>query len=93
MGISSVLRNTIKTLKKKPNFSKSNNQIFRNGGRNSKWRSVNSLGYINSEESIKPQYAVQRLYELTKIKILNTTEVQHQMWAARIINLINQTDG
>ena len=26
----------------------------------------NSLGFINSEKTIKPQHAVQRLYELTK---------------------------
>ena len=45
----------------------------------------NSLNYINSDSSIKPQYAVQRLYELTKEKdTYITTEVgQHQMWAAQ----------
>ncbi len=85
--VSSVLRNTIKTLKKqKPNFSKSNkSNISKWWEKIQKWRSVNSLGYINSEESIKPQYAVQRLYELTKNKdTFITTEVgQHQMWAAQ----------
>ena len=85
--VSSVLRNTIKTLKKqKPNFSKSNkSNISKWWEKIQKWRSVNSLGYINSEESIKPQYAVQRLYELTKNKdTYITTEVgQHQMWAAQ----------
>ena len=41
--------------------------------------------FVNSEDSIKPQYAVQRLYELTKNKdTYVTTEVgQHQMWAAQ----------
>jgi acetolactate synthase-1/2/3 large subunit len=34
-----------------------------------KWRSINSFDFVNSTESIKPQYAVQRLYELTKNKI------------------------
>ena len=45
----------------------------------------NSLNFINSEDSIKPQHAVQRLYELTKNKdTYVTTEVgQHQMWAAQ----------
>ena len=85
--VSSVLKNTIKTLKKqKPNFSKSNkSNISKWWEQIQKWRSVNSLGYINSEESIKPQYAVQRLYELTKNKdTFITTEVgQHQMWAAQ----------
>ena len=85
--VSSVLRNTIKTLKKKiPNFSKSNkSNVSKWWEQIQKWRSVNSLSYINSEESIKPQYAVQRLYELTKNKdTFITTEVgQHQMWAAQ----------
>ena len=85
--VSSVLKNTIKTLKKqKPNFSKSNkSNISKWWEQIQKWRTVNSLGYINSEESIKPQYAVQRLYELTKNKdTFITTEVgQHQMWAAQ----------
>ena len=85
--VASVLKNTIKTLKKqKPNFSKSNkSNISKWWEQIQKWRSVNSLGYINSEESIKPQYAVQRLYELTKNKdTFVTTEVgQHQMWAAQ----------
>ncbi len=82
-----VLKNTIKTLnKQKPNFSKSNkSNISKWWEQIQKWRSVNSLGYINSQESIKPQYAVQRLYELTKNKdTFITTEVgQHQMWAAQ----------
>ena len=85
--VSSVLKNTIKTLKKQmTNFSKSNkSNISKWWEQIQKWRGVNSLGYINSEESIKPQYAVQRLYELTKNKdTFITTEVgQHQMWAAQ----------
>ena len=50
-----------------------------------KWRAKNSLGFRNSDTIIKPQHAVQRLYELTKNKdTYITTEVgQHQMWAAQ----------
>ncbi|MGA8613900.1 MAG: acetolactate synthase 3 large subunit [Xanthobacteraceae bacterium] len=50
-----------------------------------KWRTKNSLAYRNSNEIIKPQYAIQRLYELTKdLDTYITTEVgQHQMWAAQ----------
>ena len=85
--VASVLKSTIKTLKKnKPNFSKSNkSNISKWWEQIQKWRSVNSLGYINSEDTIKPQYAIQRLYELTKNKdTYITTEVgQHQMWAAQ----------
>jgi acetolactate synthase-1/2/3 large subunit len=49
------------------------------------WRSRRSLAYKNSNEIIKPQYAIQRLYELTKDRdTYITTEVgQHQMWAAQ----------
>ena len=50
-----------------------------------KWRAKNSLAYRNSNEIIKPQYAIQRLYELTKDRdTYITTEVgQHQMLAAQ----------
>jgi acetolactate synthase-1/2/3 large subunit len=49
------------------------------------WRSRNCLAYTPSKETIKPQYAVQRLYELTRGRdVYITTEVgQHQMWAAQ----------
>ena len=49
------------------------------------WRKRDSLAYRNSKTTIKPQYAVQRLYELTKDRdTYITTEVgQHQMWAAQ----------
>jgi len=48
-------------------------------------RARKSLAFRQSDETIKPQYAVQRLYELTKgRKTYITTEVgQHQMWAAQ----------
>ena len=49
------------------------------------WRKKKSLNFINSSKTIKPQHAVQRLYELTKDQdTFITTEVgQHQMWAAQ----------
>jgi acetolactate synthase-1/2/3 large subunit len=49
------------------------------------WRSRNCLAYRPSQDTIKPQYAVQRLYELTRDRdTYITTEVgQHQMWAAQ----------
>ncbi len=54
-------------------------------GKVESWRARNCLAYRNSKEIIKPQYAVQRLYELTKDRdTYITTEVgQHQMWAAQ----------
>jgi acetolactate synthase-1/2/3 large subunit len=49
------------------------------------WRDRKSLAFRNSDQVIKPQYAVQRLYALTKDRdVYITTEVgQHQMWAAQ----------
>ena len=49
------------------------------------WRERKSLAYRPSKKTIKPQYAIQRLYELTKDRdTYITTEVgQHQMWAAQ----------
>src|SRR6478609_1386070 len=49
------------------------------------WRTRDCLAYRPSKTIIKPQYAVQRLYELTKDRnSYVTTEVgQHQMWAAQ----------
>ncbi|MCA0399555.1 MAG: acetolactate synthase 3 large subunit [Proteobacteria bacterium] len=54
-------------------------------GEINKWRGRNSLGYARSKDIIKPQYAIERLYELTKDRnTYVTTEVgQHQMWAAQ----------
>ena len=50
-----------------------------------KWKEKDSLGFNDSKTTIKPQFAIQRLYELTKEKdTFVTTEVgQHQMWAAQ----------
>jgi len=50
------------------------------------WRGKKSLSYRASDSIIKPQYAIDRLYELTKHRkdVFVTTEVgQHQMWAAQ----------
>ena len=49
------------------------------------WRARKSLSYKKSDAVIKPQYAIERLYELTKDRdTYITTEVgQHQMWAAQ----------
>jgi acetolactate synthase-1/2/3 large subunit len=49
------------------------------------WRARKSLAYTPSDTLIKPQYAIDRLYELTRgHDVYVTTEVgQHQMWAAQ----------
>ena len=49
------------------------------------WKKIDCLAFQQNEDRIKPQYAIKRLYELTKNKnTIITTEVgQHQMWAAQ----------
>ena len=85
--VKTVIASTLKSLKKKkPKFLKSNKQHTSKWWEKiEKWRSKRSLDYISSEDTIKPQYAIERLYELTKDKdTYITTEVgQHQMWAAQ----------
>jgi acetolactate synthase-1/2/3 large subunit len=50
-----------------------------------RWRARKGFAYRPSKALIKPQHAVQRLYELTRGRdVYITTEVgQHQMWAAQ----------
>ena len=50
-----------------------------------KWKEKKSLSYSADEVIIKPQYAIEKLYKVTKsADPFVTTEVgQHQMWAAQ----------
>jgi acetolactate synthase I/II/III large subunit len=51
------------------------------------WRARDCLAFKQNGDIIKPQYAIQRLYELTRGRddVYITTEVgQHQMWAAQL---------
>ena len=48
------------------------------------WRSKNCMKYDRSTKIIKPQYVVEKLYEVTKGDAYVTSDVgQHQMWAAQ----------
>jgi len=48
------------------------------------WRALDCLQYQLSEERIKPQYVVRKLYEVTGGDAFITSDVgQHQMWAAQ----------
>jgi acetolactate synthase-1/2/3 large subunit len=50
------------------------------------WKRTNPLSY-KQEDKIKPQYVVEKLYELTEGQAIITTEVgQNQMWAAQYYN-------
>ena len=82
-----ILEKVVSVIKKNdPNFANSNKQnIATWWSQIETWRKKNSLRFKNSNDVIKPQFAVQRLYELTKAQdVFITTEVgQHQMWAAQ----------
>ncbi|MBI5187888.1 MAG: biosynthetic-type acetolactate synthase large subunit [Nitrospirae bacterium] len=48
------------------------------------WRHERPLSYTYSDEVIKPQFVVEKIYELTKGDAIITTEVgQNQMWTAQ----------
>jgi len=85
--VTELLQKLIKRFKEKnKNFISSNKQkTAKWWSQIDKWREKKSLNFVNSKETIKPQHAVQRLYELTKDQdTFITTEVgQHQMWAAQ----------
>jgi acetolactate synthase-1/2/3 large subunit len=48
------------------------------------WRSIKSSSYEQSSSIIKPQYVIEKLWEVTKGDAYVTSDVgQHQMWAAQ----------
>ena len=51
------------------------------------WRTRDCLKYKSGKDVIKPQYALERLRELTKDRetIISTEVGQHQMWAAQFL--------
>ena len=49
-----------------------------------RWRALDCLKYDRKSKLIKPQFVIQKLYELTKGEAYVTSDVgQHQMWAAQ----------
>ncbi len=79
-----VLNEMIKRLKKRP---KRLNVKARKAwwDQIAKWQARDCYAFRSDKKIIKPQYAIQRLYELTRDReTYITTEVgQHQMWAAQ----------
>ncbi len=48
------------------------------------WKAERPMTYTWSDDEIKPQYVVEKIYEITKGDAIITTEVgQNQMWAAQ----------
>ena len=83
----SVLSDMLTTLRNKhSDFCNSNKENISGWWKQiNKWREKKSLSYKQDDKLIMPQYAVERLYEITKSQdAYITTEVgQHQMWAAQ----------
>lgn len=53
-------------------------------GQINEWRKLNCLNYDRDSELIKPQFVLEKLYELTRGEAFVTSDVgQHQMWAAQ----------
>lgn len=49
-----------------------------------KWKSVYTMNYDRNASVIKPQYVIEKIYELTKGEAIIATEVgQNQMWTAQ----------
>jgi acetolactate synthase-1/2/3 large subunit len=69
----------------KNNYSSQKEELSKWWKQINKWKEVECLNYHQGKDTIKPQHAIKRLYELTKDrKTFITTEVgQHQMWAAQ----------
>jgi acetolactate synthase I/II/III large subunit len=53
------------------------------------WRGRDCLKYDRASAIIKPQFVVQKLYEITKGEAIVTSDVgQHQMWAAQFYKFV-----
>jgi acetolactate synthase-1/2/3 large subunit len=51
------------------------------------WKEQHPMTYKNTKTTIKPQYVIEKLCELTDDDAIITTEVgQHQMWTAQFYN-------
>ncbi|AGF49216.1 biosynthetic-type acetolactate synthase large subunit [Candidatus Kinetoplastidibacterium galati] len=54
------------------------------------WRSKNSKKYFNSDSVIKPQFVIEKLWEVTNGNAIITSDVgQHQMWTAQYYGFRN----
>ncbi|AGF48502.1 acetolactate synthase I/II/III large subunit [Candidatus Kinetoplastibacterium oncopeltii TCC290E] len=54
------------------------------------WRSKNSKHYSNSDNVIKPQFVIEKLWEVTNGNAIVTSDVgQHQMWTAQYYGFRN----
>jgi len=79
-----VLVKLIEVLKNKGYSAKSGKRLKDWHALLTRWRSEQRLRFDRSTETIKPQFVVEKLYEITSGKAIISTEVgQNQMWAAQ----------
>jgi len=82
--VKDVLRKLIKVVKDSGEAEKYRRKIAPWRSQIEKWDAEHPLKYKNSKTKIKPQYVVEKIYEITKGEAIISTEVgQNQMWAAQ----------
>jgi acetolactate synthase-1/2/3 large subunit len=82
-GVDAVLTDMLK-LVKADSRKVDKNALAAWWGQIDTWRKMNCLGYDRKSKLIKPQYVIEKLYELTGGDAYVTSDVgQHQMWAAQ----------
>jgi len=85
-----VLPALVKGLKKKSSVlqeSVAATQLWRD--QVNEWKEQHPMTYKNTKTTIKPQYVIEKLCELTDDDAIITTEVgQHQMWTAQFYDFI-----
>ena len=79
------IMNQIVSIWKDKNYSINKKDIGNWWKKIDEWKKVDCLRFEQTGDIIKPQYAIKRLYDLTKEKntIISTEVGQHQMWAAQ----------
>ncbi len=79
-----ALAKLIDTLKKRGHSAKERKKLKPWHATLTAWRNEQRLRFDRTTEIIKPQYVVEKLYEITRGRAIITTEVgQNQMWAAQ----------
>lgn len=83
--VKDVLKEMIKALPQAKALKEHRNGISEWKAQIDTWRATHTLSYKQEPNGkIKPQYVIEKFYELTKGKAIITTEVgQNQMWAAQ----------
>jgi acetolactate synthase-1/2/3 large subunit len=79
-----ALTKLIDTLKKRGHSAKERKKLKKWHATLTAWRNEQRLRFDRTTKIIKPQYVVEKLYEITRGRAIITTEVgQNQMWAAQ----------